>query len=55
MKDDPEITHLKGVDKVINAVICNLSFDWISLHWVHELNTVLTRAARCEYMGKARF
>lgn len=42
MKVDPETTHLKGVDKVINAVGCNLSFDWLSCHWYHELNTFLT-------------
>ena len=55
MKDDSKITHLKGVDKVINAVGCNLSFDWVSQHWDHGLNTVSTSAARCPYMGKRRF
>lgn len=30
MKVDPETTHLKGIDKVINAIGCNLLFDWFS-------------------------
>ena len=55
MKDDPKIAHLKGVDKVINAASCNLSFDWVSRHWDHGLKTVLTSPARWLYMGKRRF